>query len=128
MVDGNPETWWSTGPGDLALNPVDVDALFPNPCVVDTLIVVTSTLKGQLRLRDFDLFAGLDGAWDGAHPVARVRNNAEVKRQVRFPAVRADRLRIRMLGTRRSERSRCCASRLTIDNRRLTIINRQSSI
>jgi len=103
MVDGNPETWWATGAGDLAFDPVDVDILFPEPHVIDTLVVLTSTLKGQLRLKDFDLYAGLDGEWDGAHPLARLRNNSEKKIHVRFPAVRADRLRIRLLGTRRPD-------------------------
>ena len=103
MVDGDPETRWSTGSGDLALNPMDVDILWNEPHVVDSLSLLTSTLKGQLRLTDFDVFGGLHGAWDGAHPLAQVRRNAEETILVRFPAVRVDRLRIRVLGSHRPD-------------------------
>ena len=103
MIDKNPETYWSTGPGDLALHPLDVDLGFDKPHIVDTFVIVTRTLKGRLRLKDFDLFAGLEGAWDGAHPLAKVRNNTEDVIRVKFPAIRLDRLRLRILGTHRAD-------------------------
>ncbi|MFV2069263.1 MAG: hypothetical protein ACC645_20040, partial [Pirellulales bacterium] len=55
------------------------------------------------RLKDFDLFAGLSDGWDGAHPLARVRENTEKVIRVQFPAVRLDRIRLRILGTRRPD-------------------------
>ena len=103
MIDDHSETWWSTGPGDLALNPLNVDVRFEEHCNVDTVVVATSKLKGQLRLKDFDLFAGLGDAWDGAHPLARVRENTDKVIRVQFPAVQLDRIRLRILGTRRAD-------------------------
>ena len=103
MLDGNPRTWWATGPGDLALDPVDVDVQLKQPQVVDTVVILTSTLKGQLRLKDFDLFAGLGDVWDGAKPLAKIRDNNDKLIRVTFPALRLDRIRIRILGTRRPD-------------------------
>jgi hypothetical protein len=103
MVDGNPQTRWASGPGDLALAPVDVDVQLKKPQVVDTVVVLTSTLKGQLRLKDFDLYAGLGDRWDGAKPLARIRDNTVERIRVTFPAVQLDRIRIRPLGTRRPD-------------------------
>ena len=103
MIDDDPTTWWASGPGDLALDPVDVDVLLSQPCVADGVAIVTSTLKGQLRLRDFNVYAGLGESWDGAHPLAQVRENASMTIQVDFPPVRVDRLRLRLLGTCRPD-------------------------
>ncbi|MAG92409.1 MAG: hypothetical protein CMJ48_01475 [Planctomycetaceae bacterium] len=103
MLDGDPQTWWATGAGDLALDPVDVDLQLEAPHVVDTVVVQTSSLKGQLRLKDFDLFAGLGDVWDGGRPLAKIRDNNDKRIRVTFPAVRLDRIRIRPLGTRRPD-------------------------
>jgi hypothetical protein len=109
MVDGDLDTWWSTGPGDLGLEPLDVDIVLAEPRVVDALIVTTTTMKGQLRLTDFDLFGGLGGAWDGAHPLAQVRRNASRTIRVGFPAVRVD----RTTHSRMSPSSSCTARRVS---------------
>lgn len=103
MVDGDVKTWWSTGPGDLALLPVDVVVKLDAPRCVDTLILATSALKGMLRLKDMDVYAGLGDTWDGAHPLARVRDNEDKTIRVTFPTVRLDRIRLRLLGTHRPD-------------------------
>ena len=114
MTDGDPATWWSTGPGDLALNPLDVDLRWEAPCVVDSVRIVTTRLKGQLRLIDFELYGGLGGVWDGAHPLARVCGNRERTIEVRFPAVRVDRLRLRILGSERPDNAFAHIAELTV--------------
>ena len=103
MVDDDLETRWSTGPGDLALLPMDVEVQLEKPRCVDTVVVVTTDLKRQLRLKDLDLFGGLEGAWDGAHPLACVRDNGTKTVRVTFPPVRLDRIRLRVLGTHRAD-------------------------
>ncbi|HID22326.1 MAG TPA: hypothetical protein EYP14_07985, partial [Planctomycetaceae bacterium] len=114
MTDGDPSTWWSTGPGDLALNPIDVDLQLEEASVVDSVEIVTTRLKGQLRLTDFDLYGGLGDLWDGARPLARVRGNTETTIRVRFPAVRVDRLRLRLLGTARPDNAFAHIAELTV--------------
>lgn len=101
MTDGDPNRWWSSGPGDLAVDPVDVDIQLKRPHVVDAVVLTTSTLKGQLRLKAFDLFAGRGGTWDGGHPLAAIRNNTQKTLRVEFPPVLLDCLRIRLLGSHR---------------------------
>jgi len=103
MIDGHVDTWWSTGAGDLAFHPLDVDVRLAKPAAVDTVVVTTTKLKGQLRLKDFDLFGGMGNVWDGAHPVARVRENKNTAIRVQFPAVRLDRIRLRILGSHRPD-------------------------
>ncbi len=115
MTDGDPERWWSSGPGDLAIDPIDVDVRFEKPRVVDAVVLTTSTLKGQLRLKAFDLFAGCDGHWDGARPLAEIRNNAEKTIRVEFPPVRLDCLRIRLLGSHRPDNAFAHIAELAVE-------------
>ncbi len=103
LTDGDLRTWWTSGPGDLAVSPADVDLGWQQPVVVDHVELVTTRLKGRLRLTDFDLYGGIDRQWDGAEPLAVVRGNAAQRIEVRFPAVRLDRLRIRIWGTARPD-------------------------
>ncbi|NOX53207.1 MAG: hypothetical protein GXP27_01960 [Planctomycetes bacterium] len=114
MVDGDPATWWSSGPGDLALNPIDIDVRLEKASVVDSVEIITTRLKSQLRLTDFDLYGGLGDVWDGAHPLARVRGNRDTTIRVRFPAVRVDRLRLRLLGTARPDNAFAHIAELTV--------------
>lgn len=113
--DGDPERWWSSGPGDLAIDPIDVDVRFEKPHVVDAVLLTTSALKGQLRLKAFDLFAGRDGHWDGARPLAEVRENAEKIIRVTFPPVRLDCLRIRVLGSHRPDNAFAHIAELAVE-------------
>lgn len=115
MTDGDPERWWSSGPGDLILDPIDVDIRFDKLHVIDAIVLTTSTLKGQLRLKAFDLFAGVDGIWDGGHPLARIRDNTEKTVRVEFSPVRLDCLRIRLLGSHRPDNAFAHIAELVVE-------------
>ena len=113
MIDGDSKAWWdTTSRADLAIHPIDLVVEFGAESVLDTIVIETGELE-ERRLRDFDLYAGLGNTWDGERPLARVRNNKDEKITLRFDAVRADRLFLRVLGSNLPDNSRARVAELS---------------
>ncbi len=101
--DGDENTWWSSGPGDLAFQPIIFEIDLGKPRIINGLAVVSSHSKGQVRLSDLDVHGGLNGDWDGARPLATVRDATDKTVRVELDSVKVDRLRLRLLGTGRPD-------------------------
>src|SRR3990170_320488 len=67
-IDSNLETKWVGEAHPLTLHPTNLVLQFDAPGVVRRVVLVSTVFRDNLALKDFELYAGVGGGWDGESP------------------------------------------------------------
>ncbi len=98
IIDGNPETSWSSGHlFELTDLPSNLLLTLPEPTALGAMEVATTLNRdGLVRLTEFEVYAR---AGDGWAPLAEVRDNDQTVIELDLPPAEVQLLRIRVMGT-----------------------------
>jgi hypothetical protein len=118
VFDGNDISQWSSGEGDLSLDPANILIEFTEAVTVGSVGVVTNDRKGFIRLTDVEVYAAVDDGWallgkvDGSD-VDRFERGSElitnrpddefhlVRFEIELLPAQVDLLRLRIMGNQR---------------------------
>ena len=93
IVDGDPETAWSSGPVSLRQAPANLFLRFPQPVAVGAVEVDTVVSKNALRLTAFEVYARVEGGWA---LLGEVRDNTQERITVPLVPAQVQVLRLRL--------------------------------
>lgn len=99
-IDGDEETNWSSGTGDLALNPANLLLTFPQPVTVGSIEVLTVRSKGWIRLTHLEVYAEVDGGWA---MLGATDDNHEERFKLDLTPAKVPALRLRVRGNERPD-------------------------